>query len=85
MISSVFAQEELAMWTLNCDMMYYERQPDLWKDWGNGLMLGLYNRPPLTVAECEPCGPFADALISINGAFVSLFDIREIWINKWEL
>ena len=66
-------------------MQYHLRQPELWEGWGNGLMLGLYNRPPLTIADCEPCGPFSGALSGINNAVVALFDVREIWINKWEL
>ena len=47
--------------------------------------MGLYNRPPVNVADCAPCNALGLALSGINDAFVSLFEIRDIWINKWEL
>jgi hypothetical protein len=71
--------------TLKCNIKYNMHQPTEYGDFGQGLIMGLYFDQPEKVEDCIPCKKFGDAFGVLNGAMTAIFDVRDLWINKWDL
>ena len=47
--------------------------------------MGLYFDQPEDRKDCIPCKKFGVAFGDLNSAMTAIFDVRALWINKWEL
>ena len=57
-------------------------QPDFWYQIGTGMIYGLYDEPPETVALCERCITFGKDLAELNTFYVKVDALSSIWLDK---
>ena len=77
-----FTSAELNMMPLNCRLRYDYENPHHWYDIGTGLIYGLYDEPPETVALCERCVEFGKDLAELNVFWMKVEAISAIWLDK---
>ena len=56
--------------------------PYHWYDIGTGMIYGLYDEPPESVALCERCITFGKDLADLNMFWVKVDSISAIWFDK---
>ena len=64
-----------------CDLQIWLHRKAQWHDVAEGLVYGFYINPPMTVAECELCDMFGDAVADVQSILLDLELIRGTWIT----